>query len=739
MNKTLTLPEKYGYRLLYTFLLTAIFLLCAAKYTGIGTVGGLHVVSAICTIVFFTGFSLLKTKGRIICSLLTAALAFCFVIAFTPDTSITFLRSYFGWLINDGVWLSEWLPAYEIIQIVFFSFVICIGEILLEKYPLLQRALAALLLLGLIVSMFTKTTISHAGVVCIFFYTVLVCMEWIQQKWEKHRTKNTRAHTLFVMPFFIFYLVLMLLMPAPKEPYDWQFVKDAYRELQSTFSRFTDFIWGNGGDGISPALSGFSEDAYLFGGVSANTRKIMEIKGQVSLVTNIYLGGKTFDTFDGKQWFSTDENAEPISFTSMDGFAGTGIRADTAKTVQAVDTYGDYSARNYLSKTTLQITYTKYNSSTVFLPLKTERLRSKTDGYEAVYYQLNINAAHFYDMLAQAQAENTAEAFAERSLYTQEVFLSDEMQTYLDEITKDAANDIEKLQLIEKELSSFTYNRAPGALPDYVTDAGSFLDYFMLESKEGFCTHFATAFVLLARAEGIPARYVQGFCVPTGVEETITVYANMAHAWPEVYIDGVGFIPFEPTPGYASLRYTPWKITVSDATNPGSGAGSQYRPDINIPEETEPAEIPDENGQTASVFLKALGMLLPFLFGVVILFWVISKMIKRHLYKKMNLTEKFLTITRVNLSLFALLGARRAFNETLEELSEKTKQLNDYDYIMTDFICLYEDVIYGQKEVTPQMYETVQFTKATLFDAIKRKSTLLYFFQKLHFYPYSAH
>lgn len=736
MDKTLTLPQKYGYRLLYTFLLTAVFLLCIAKQAGIATVGGLHIVSAICTILFFTGFSFLKTKGRIICSLFVAATAFCFVIAFTPGTSVAFLQSYFSWLTNNGVWLPEWLPGYELMQTVFFTFVICIGEILLEKYSRLRLILAGLSLFGLLITMFTKTVIPHTGVACAFLYVVLVCMEWIQKKWQKHRTGSTRAHTLFVMPFFILYLSLMLLMPSPEKPYDWQFVKDAYRELQSTFSRFTDFVWGRDGDNMSPALSGFSDDAYLFGGVSANTRKIMEIDGQVSLVTNIYLSGKTFDSFDGKQWFSTDKNAIPIGFETMDTFSDTAIYADTEKTVQATDTYGDYSARNYLSKTTLQITYTKYNSSTIFIPLKTERLRSKTDGYEAVYYQLNINAAHFYDMLAQAQTENTSDTFAERSVYTQEVVLSDEVRAYLNEITKDATNDIEKLQLIEKDLSSFSYNRNPGALPDSVTDAGSFLDYFLLESKEGFCTHFATAFVLLARAEGIPARYVQGFCVPTDGEETITVYSNMAHAWPEVYINGVGFIPFEPTPGYASLRYTPWKIAVSDATNPGSGTGSQYRPDIHIPEETEPAEIPGENGQTTSLFLKALTFLLPLMFGFAILIWGISKIIKRHSYKKMTLTEKFHANAAVNFSLLGLLGARRALNETLEELSSQTKQLSEYEEIMTDFISLYEDFIYGHKDVTFQMLATTQNTEKILFDAIKRKSTVLYLLQKLRFYPY---
>ena len=107
MDKALSLPQKYGYRLMYTFLLTAVFLLCTAKYTGIGTVGGMHIASAIFTIIFFTGFSLFKTKGRIICGLFAVMPVLCFIIAFTPGTTVTFLQSYFKWLTNSGIWLTE--------------------------------------------------------------------------------------------------------------------------------------------------------------------------------------------------------------------------------------------------------------------------------------------------------------------------------------------------------------------------------------------------------------------------------------------------------------------------------------------------------------------------------------------------------------------------------------------------------------------------------------------------------
>lgn len=80
-----------------------------------------------------------------------------------------------------------------------------------------------------------------------------------------------------------------------------------------------------------------------------------------------------------------------------------------------------------------------------------------------------------------------------------------------------------------------------------------------IDRGNGFCQQFATAFAALARASGIPARVAVGFTYgsrasvtdPTTGEETNrwTVRGRYAHAWPEVYIVGAGWVAFEPTPG----------------------------------------------------------------------------------------------------------------------------------------------------------------------------------------------
>ncbi len=77
---------------------------------------------------------------------------------------------------------------------------------------------------------------------------------------------------------------------------------------------------------------------------------------------------------------------------------------------------------------------------------------------------------------------------------------------------------------------------------DYAVD-------FFEDAKGGICQHFATAATAMYRAFGIPARYTIGFAAQAQAGYRVGVYAKQAHAWVEVYIDGMGWIPVEVTGG----------------------------------------------------------------------------------------------------------------------------------------------------------------------------------------------
>lgn len=87
-----------------------------------------------------------------------------------------------------------------------------------------------------------------------------------------------------------------------------------------------------------------------------------------------------------------------------------------------------------------------------------------------------------------------------------------------------------------------------------------FVEYFLFDSHEGYCAHFASAAVLMFRYCGIPARYATGYSVSAAgfsrTQEnvyTAGLTGAQAHAWAEVYVDGVGWVPVETTPGAAAF------------------------------------------------------------------------------------------------------------------------------------------------------------------------------------------
>ena len=115
------------------------------------------------------------------------------------------------------------------------------------------------------------------------------------------------------------------------------------------------------------------------------------------------------------------------------------------------------------------------------------------------------------------------------------------------DITSKYNNDYDKAKAIEKYLrANYKYTLNPSEVP-----AGSeFVDYFLFEGKEGYCTYFATSMAVLLRAADIPCRYVEGFLAKYEKSTTRNVPGTAAHAWVEVNFGPYGWLTFEATPAY---------------------------------------------------------------------------------------------------------------------------------------------------------------------------------------------
>ena len=125
--------------------------------------------------------------------------------------------------------------------------------------------------------------------------------------------------------------------------------------------------------------------------------------------------------------------------------------------------------------------------------------------------------------------------------------------------------------------------------------SGNAVDRFLFETKTGYCEQFAGSYALLARLMGLPARVAVGFQPGVQQNGTFTVKDRDAHAWPEVYLEGIGWAAFEPTPGrgnpqaqdYTGVPYSPASPDSSTAAAPPTPAPT-------------PAPVPGEEAATTT-------------------------------------------------------------------------------------------------------------------------------------------
>ena len=140
------------------------------------------------------------------------------------------------------------------------------------------------------------------------------------------------------------------------------------------------------------------------------------------------------------------------------------------------------------------------------------------------------------------------------------------------QVVPEGASRIEAAMAIQEHFraTSYTYSLdLPGPVQD---EAGRLVQYdpitHFLKTRTGYCVQFATGMVMLARASGIPARMAIGF-LPGALDKGVyTVRAADAHAWPELYFEGVGWLRFEPTPPARSGQAPPYSLEQAPTTDP---------------------------------------------------------------------------------------------------------------------------------------------------------------------------
>ncbi|KMS72207.1 transglutaminase [Streptomyces viridochromogenes] len=294
-------------------------------------------------------------------------------------------------------------------------------------------------------------------------------------------------------------------------------------------------------------------------------RQVMSLKTTTADVSNLYLRIVSLDDFDGKDWEPTQRGiqAVPDEFPTPFGLGPDVRRAEVETTISAAGWYG----QNWLPM--------PYPPSGVDIE---GRWRYEPLGMTVVGDRRQTTRGVTYTVRSldvQPTAEQLANAPEPPAALKREFTeLPDSLPAVVArtarEVTGGATSHYEqavKLQEYFALTGGFQYNTSVKAGEDRQAIAR------FLRDKQGFCVHFSFAMAAMARSLGIPARVAVGFApgTPQG-DGSVSVGLRDAHAWPELYFEGVGWTRFEPTPTRGSVP----SYTQSDT--PGSNLPDVPRP-----------------------------------------------------------------------------------------------------------------------------------------------------------------
>jgi transglutaminase-like putative cysteine protease len=293
-------------------------------------------------------------------------------------------------------------------------------------------------------------------------------------------------------------------------------------------------------------------------------REVLRYRTDAGDVPGTYLRIAALDTFDGKEWTASDQGTQdvPAHFPRPDGMSDAVKYKPVVTEVQVTHDYVQGALPMPFPALSVQVP-----GRWKFAP--ESRMLIGEGGQTTADLRYTVTSMAVAPTPAQLSAAPPATGrIAER--YTQ---VPDSLPPVVAktaaEVTKDATNDYERALALQRYFTSgaFVYNTH--------AEAGSGVDAIarFLQTKEGFCVHFAFTMAAMARTLHIPARVAIGFQSGTQTADgTMSVGLKDAHAWPELYFQGIGWTRFEPTP----YRGSEPSYTLS--STPGGGSDQQELP-----------------------------------------------------------------------------------------------------------------------------------------------------------------
>lgn len=639
----------------------------------------------------------------------------------------------------------------------------------------------ALVVAGMTGMLFSHTALCRMSIAALIML-LLVLLSDIVRVWNG---RADESNVIFLAPFLALFFIVIFFMPISDKPLDWSGVVDAYeRIVATTQDKFNKIPWGK--LDYDNAEIGFDGSGTLISGMKNRNKKIMVVSGKYFNQGPTYIAGKIYTDFDGKSWsvVSVDYNPENIPDGCNYSYGDYGRNMDMLEYYACIQaTYGMQSGVQTMlyRASDLKIKLVDVSSAFVFAPTKTMMSASNNVDYyidgDNVYFKERAGYGYEYTVknyifnrrgedLISFRCDIAEEDWNEAvkyinnygyskptysdlqnyrkfiyETYCPEINIDAEVEALLAEITATADTDYEKLLCIEAWLKAHEYTLEVEAPGNDIDSPEKFLHHFLLEDTKGYCSYYATAFVLMARAEGIPARYVQGYRISTTDAAEVTVISEMAHSWPEVYFEGIGWIAFEPTPNYSNTSEWGEPIKPEDFMEDSSKDEFGDVDNLHHEEEFEVPvfeEVISENDDEEDAQMKRKLQIAIIVAAVIVGTMVLVPMIiagirlivLRVNFSKMNDRQKIIDLCERSLLVLECMGQKLMPGETLSEFAKRQE---------TDimFVDVYEEILYrkepckGRKESEILIEVIDDFN--SLYSAMKKnsKASAEYLFKRI--------
>ena len=531
---------------------------------------------------FYNKITSIAATVLLIVVFITSIISIAFGIGM--DRVIAFLNEYFYWLGDFMQYTSTPDPLYQLITVIALSIFMSVFfyAVILKRFMFLLIVGAGM---GLFVIQWSYNFVS--SLVPFYLFLLVALIAYLKHVYALKASKAPNEYVksgmmvIWSVPVCLIIIVSAFLLHADEKPIEWKWLD---KKISSIYNYINKKINYEAFDYFSlSASSGFGDRNNLLGG-----RVRLDRTNVLSVTTSkrVYLKGATKDIYTGTTWTNKypEKNLKDADYNA--------VYSDAAEMRQGIKilTGKDELPEDFFVNNKVNVTFRNLKTKSLFIPSKTtlftppkndfagfinntgdlssEQRLSKGFSYDIDMYSPKIGTEEFANVLRESKKGLyddylNALHLKANSLQIYESYL--QLPQGLPQRVKDLAtslvasgqNNYDKAKAIEQYLSSnYPYNLDVRSTPRN----RDFVDYFLFDLKQGYCSYYATAMTVLARCADLPARYAEGYVLPPEpMKDSTATYlvTNMqAHAWVEIYFEGYGWLAFEPTSPFRSDFYS---------------------------------------------------------------------------------------------------------------------------------------------------------------------------------------